>query len=65
MKKYFIICLVALIVISGTNINAFGEAAVDKQLEASVLKVKDLFDIGDDYDTFDSNISSGGDTLFI
>lgn len=64
MKKYFIICLVALIVISGTNINAFGEAAVDKQLEASVLKVKDLFDIGDDYDTFDSNISSGGDTLF-
>ena len=64
MKKYLIICLVVLIIVSGTNIDSFADTAIDKQLEAAVLKVKNLFKISDEYDTFNSNVSSDLDNMY-
>jgi uncharacterized FlaG/YvyC family protein len=43
--------------------NVFATASFDKELEATILKTKELFDIKDTYDTFDSRVNSNGNKV--
>lgn len=64
MRKRFIICLVVMLLIGTMPLDSFGQSAIDKELEAAILKVKDLFAISNQYDTFNSHVSSSGNKFY-
>ncbi|TJX14025.1 hypothetical protein E9840_07050 [Tissierella creatinini] len=63
MRKRLIFLLVAIL-LGGLQLNAYGETAFNKEMEAVIFKVKSLFSISDGYDTFDSSISSSGNKVY-
>lgn len=44
--------------------NVFGQTAFDKDMEAVIFKVKSLFGISDNYDTFESSVSSSENRVY-
>lgn len=66
MKKISILLLVSIIIITGLSPTmAFGENGYDKKLEEMIIYTKELFNISDEYDVFDSSVSSyDGKTYF-
>lgn len=66
MKRIFVLLLVVAVLLTGLiPAVAYGENGYDKKLEEMILKAKDLFNISDEYDKFDSSISSyDGKTYF-
>lgn len=66
MKKVSILLLVSVIILTGlTPMLAYGENGYDRKLEELILMVKDLFNISDEYDEFNSHVSSyDGNTQF-
>ncbi len=48
----------SLILSNMAPIRVYAESELDKQLEKIVLKVKELMDISEEYDTFDSRVNS-------
>lgn len=58
MRKRFIYLLVLSLLLGGLQMSVFAETAFDKDLESAIIRVKDLFNITDEYDTFDSQVSS-------
>ncbi|NLY84850.1 MAG: hypothetical protein GX077_00650 [Tissierellia bacterium] len=59
MKRVSIIMLASIIVLSGlTPKLAYGENGYDKKLEELILMAKELFNITDEYDEFNSSLSS-------
>lgn len=59
MKKYLILLLIVTLILGGAMPNAaFGESRLDAKLEEVILKVKKIFNISNDYDTFNSRINS-------
>lgn len=64
MKRLLIICLATVLIFTGSQVNVFAQTTLERQLEESILRVKDLFDILDTYDTFNSSISSGSNISY-
>ncbi|WFA10281.1 YcdB/YcdC domain-containing protein [Tissierella sp. Yu-01] len=64
MRKSFIICIAALVLLTTMPIGVYGDSAIDKNLETVILKVKDLFDISNEYDTFNSHVNSRGNSFY-
>lgn len=64
MRKRFILLLVATIILGGIPMGAFGQVAYDKDLEHSISRVKSLFNISDNYDTFNSQVNTSGNEVF-
>lgn len=65
MKKLAIILTILIVFYTFFPENTFGEPDYNKKLESAISKSKQLFNITDDYDSFDSSVSSyNGDTVF-
>lgn len=65
MKKKMSIILALVIVLTIIPLSSFAETNYDKQLKEAILKSKELFDIGEEYNRFNQNIStSDGETVF-
>lgn len=59
MKDTLILILVISIVLTGfMPVRAFGQGVNEENLEGIILKIKELFDISDDYDNFVSRVNS-------
>lgn len=59
MKKYLLLLMALSLILSNmAPIRVYAESELDKQLEKIVLKVKELMDISEEYDTFDSRVNS-------
>lgn len=58
MKKYLIFVMVISLFLGGLPNLVVGETVYDKKMEEVILKVKGLFNISDDYDSFNSQVSS-------
>ena len=64
MKNTLILILVFSIILSGMlPLKAYGEAVDEKILEDVVLKLKELFNISNDYDNFTSRVNSYDDEV--
>lgn len=66
MKNVLIVFLASIVILTGfAPMVAFGENGYDKRLEELILKTKELFNITDAYDKFNSSVSSyDGNTQF-
>lgn len=60
VRKRFIFLIVAAILFGGLPMSVFSETAFNKELEVVILRVKELFNIPDEYDTFTSQVNSNG-----
>ena len=62
MKKIFVVLLALTIALGGTMTNiSYAEPELNKDLEVIILKVKNLFDISDDYDGFSQSLESNNE----
>ncbi|MCK9443284.1 MAG: S-layer homology domain-containing protein [Tissierellaceae bacterium] len=65
MKKALIVFLILTIILTGTLQNvSYGAGQYDKKLEEAILIVKELFDISDGYDEFNSFVSTSDDEVY-
>jgi len=64
MQKRFIFLLVAALLLGGLPMDVFSETAFNKELEVVILRVKELFSIPDEYDTFNSQVNSSGSNVY-
>lgn len=65
MKRKVALFMVLIMVMSvGIPTMSFADANYDEELEAAIIKVKDLFDISDEYDTFNYNISGNNEKTY-
>lgn len=65
MKRALIVFLILTIILTGTLKNtSYGEGLYDKKLEEAILIVKELFDISDEYDEFNSFVSTSDDEVY-
>ena len=65
MKKKLSILLAVIMVLTIIPSNIFAQNGYDQQLKDAILKSKDLFNIGKEYDKFSQSISSrDGETVF-
>jgi len=63
MKKCIVLLVISIFFMGILSANVFATASFDKELEATILKTKELFDIKDTYDTFDSRVNSNGNKV--
>ncbi len=56
--------MVAAIILGGVQLDVYGETAFNKEMEAVIFKVKTMFNISNNYDTFNSSISSSGNNVY-
>lgn len=65
MKRKLSIVLALIMVLTIIPFNIFAQESYDKELREAIIKSKDLFNIGSEYDKFDQSISSSdGRTIF-
>lgn len=65
MARRISVILILVMVLLVLPFNSLAEDNYDKQLEEAILRSKQLFSIGDEYDQFDHNVSySNGTTIF-
>lgn len=65
MKSKISFILAMVMILSIIPMTSFAEESHDKQLKEAIIRSKDLFDIGNEYDKFDQSISSmGEETVF-
>ncbi|MBU5439985.1 hypothetical protein KQI42_18405 [Tissierella sp. MSJ-40] len=63
MRKHLAIFMVSILMFTSlVPINVYGEKGFDKKLEEAILKVKKVFNISNEYDSFDSSVSTYGKT---
>lgn len=59
MKKILVLFLASIVILTGLMPStSYGENGYDKKLEEMILKAKELFNISDEYDEFNSSVSS-------
>lgn len=65
MKRKISLVLALIMVLTIIPSNIFAEVSHDKQLKEAIIKSKELFNIGSEYDKFNQSISSrDGETVF-
>ncbi len=65
MKRKISFLLALTMVIMAIPFNSFAESNYDKQLKEAIVKSKELFNIGSEYDKFDHRVTTyDGNTIF-
>lgn len=65
MNIRILLLALIIVIISFVPMISHGEKQYSQELESNIIRAKELFDIGDGYDKFNSNISSyNGKTIF-
>lgn len=64
MKKCLLLIMTFTLILSSiAPVGVYAQEDMDRQLESTILKVKELFNISDDYDGFNSRVSSYDDKI--
>lgn len=64
MRKCTALLLLVALLIGVIPIEAFAATSFDKELEEVILKTKELFNIKDTYDNFNSRVNSSGNKVY-